>query len=111
MFDGLRQAADGRGNHGRPQREGGKHNSALTRVNVWTSNHRRALTQLYQPSGVLRGLQAGRSVFLGQLAGAVAALVLGLPLTAWNAFAAVVGVAISAGSEVVATAYLLRRML
>ena len=61
--------------------------------------------------GVLRGLEAGRSVFLGQLVGAAAALLLGLPLAAWNAFAAVGGVAISAGSEVAATAVLLRRTL
>ena len=61
--------------------------------------------------GVLRALEAGRSVFLGQLAGAVAALLFGLPLAAWSAFAAVGGVAVSAASEVMATAFLLRRAL
>lgn len=62
-------------------------------------------------SGVLRGLQAGQSVFLGQLAGAVAALVVGLPLATLSPVAAAGGVAISALGEAVATAYLLRRVL
>jgi O-antigen/teichoic acid export membrane protein len=66
---------------------------------------------VYVLGGVLRGLQAGQSVFLGQLAGALAALFIGLPLAAVSAIGAVGGVVISAASEALATAYLLRRAL
>jgi O-antigen/teichoic acid export membrane protein len=66
---------------------------------------------MYALSAVLRGLEAGRAVFLGELAGAVAALVLGLPLASRGALAAAGGVAISAATQSIATAYLLRRAL
>lgn len=62
-------------------------------------------------SAVLRGIEDGRGVFLGKLAGAAAALVLGLPLAALSVVASIGGAALSAASEVAVTAYLLRRAL
>lgn len=62
-------------------------------------------------SAVLRGLQAGQFVFFGQSAGAIAALIAGLPLATLSPVAAAGGIAISALSEAATTAYLLRRAL
>jgi O-antigen/teichoic acid export membrane protein len=66
---------------------------------------------VYVLNSVLRALEVGSSVFLAQLAGGVAALVVGLPLATRGASTGAAGLAAAVAVEAAATAWLLSRAL